>query len=242
MDQVCALNNFSRNFDYLPIETISNHLPTSMKISKVTFYSLIGLVGQAAQGREQDFEWTNEKVICAEFNSVALVAQNPIFVDVDGSIQDFGQGGLPSIGDQVIANKFKLGGKYMGSDFTIDKFTIQSICTFVGENEAPSCDFEIKFAYCNTGEGRGGGGEGGGEGGRGGGNIRINGNNGNNDRKCYDNGEIFAKGQSSPFAITGGSRRFVGAFGQISGEIVLGEQFRFQDVEVRLCHYKNKPF
>ena len=89
---MCALNNFSHNFDYLLIETISNHLPTSMKISKVTFYSLIGLVGQAAQGREQDFEWTNEEVICAEFNSVALVAQNPIFVDVDGIIQDFGQG------------------------------------------------------------------------------------------------------------------------------------------------------
>ena len=156
-----------------------------------------------------------------------LVVRSPIFVKVDGTTPAFTQGGLPSVRDQVIANKFELDGTYTGSDFNIEEFTIQSICTFVVDDvsEAPSCDFEIEFAYCNTGRGGGGGG----------------GNNKNN-KKCYTNGEIFAKGQSSPFAITGGSRKFMGAFGQISGDIALGESFRFKNVEVRLCHYKNKPF
>ena len=111
-----VLNHSSHNFDYLPIETISNHLQlsASMNISKFTFYSLslIGLVGQAAQGKEQDFEWTNEEVICAKFNKLDHVAINPIFVEVDGTTPAFEQGSLPSIRDQMIANMFELEGTY----------------------------------------------------------------------------------------------------------------------------------
>ena len=56
-------------------------------------------------------------MICAEFNKVDLVAKNPIFVKVDGTIPSFGYGSLPNVGDQVIANKFELDGTYTGSEF-----------------------------------------------------------------------------------------------------------------------------
>ena len=102
-----------------------------MKISSVALYSLISLVGQAAQAREQDFQWRDDRLVCAEFNKVNLIAENPIFIDVDGSTPAFGEGGSPSVGDQVISNKFEFVGNYRGSNFNIEQFTIQSIGTFV---------------------------------------------------------------------------------------------------------------
>ena len=187
-----VLNRSSHNYDNFLIETISNYLQLSanMNISKVTFDSLspIGLVGQVAWVKKQAVEWTNEEVICVESYSVDLVARSPIFVKVDGTTPAFTQGGLPSVRDQVIANKFELDGTYTWSDFTIEELTIQSICIFMDDDvsDAHSCDFELEFPHCNSGRGGGGVGR----------KNRKNRNNGNqnNEKVGYINNDIFAKG------------------------------------------------